>query len=1062
MLAYLTVPDKRTRRSGVFEWSAYLADTRESEYGRWRNKTLSWFLNLHDPSSDYAYKVKFDTNQLSQLLLKQDAGGSVPLEVALMEGQQGIADTLLQYGAPLDAPDLSGSTLLHRALYRGDEQGAQYLIEHGADVNLAEHRARRTPLHALVAPSASGSCDTTPEHGPSSNGGVICNGGPRSSPRPPSPTSSARLHLNNGANNNNNSATSRNVFNQTQKARLVKLLMDKGADPNKQDVDKRTALHLAVLSGDAGVVEALLRHPSISLEGRDCAGHSPLWYALFCSPQPPDWSCSSSIPHLLKGAGADLNASVGEEGDKLLHAAGRRGAEEAGVFLTLGGAKVGPLNKAGETPLHCSCTTGLPLLTEALLKHGADPNVQTLATPSATPVLYRTPSASVSSRSSNDTTLSTNPFDDPDSPPPHSLRALEKPGPLPHLAVYKETPLHRAIGSHNGRDASALLRTKGPAETPPLNLELRDSRDLTPLGAALQQGLLAEAELIVLAGADISASDGRGQTYLHTAVLAADVAAASFLLRLGAHPHLANRDGETPLELCIHGGVRDEELLEELCRGAAKGLPQAEEEEGVLAKDPPLWQALVAGRLDIARLLIKHGADPDHWHDGGDGNSQTLLHRAIDENLEEAAVLLLESGCEVNSPRRPKGGATGDLQTPLHLCACWGLTTTALALTQHGAKLNAKDSVGKTPLHLSIEHGHPGVCELLLQQPSLDIAVRDKTGTTPFAAAMTRRNNAAAKAILQRDPKAAQQFDHKGHNFLHVAVSKCDLESVLFLLSIHVDLSTTTQDEKRLSPLHLATIAGSELLLRNLLLAGSDVGAVTPQKQTCLHLAALHDHSHLAPVLLENGVNCDALDSDLNNALHVAVKLGHVSVTRVLLTESSINATAVNLRGQNPLHLLACHQPSTAPTIAKIFFEAMPDYPIDAPDVHGNTALLLSYQRGGAQLCRVLVSVGASLGPSNEQGENLFNSAVASRALLASLLDSLAAEPPWAEGDHCMECATKFTLATRRHHCRHCGRLLCAKCSDKLLPILKFGLNKPVRVCHICSQVLTLGPAALA
>ncbi|XP_018023288.2 rabankyrin-5 [Hyalella azteca] len=150
--------------------------------------------------------------------------------------------------------------------------------------------------------------------------------------------------------------------------------------------------------------------------------------------------------------------------------------------------------------------------------------------------------------------------------------------------------------------------------------------------------------------------------------------------------------------------------------------------------------------------------------------------------------------------------------------------------------------------------------------------------------------------------------------------------------------------------LHLATIAGSELLVRNLLLAGAQLGALTPQRRTCLHLAALHDHPHIAQVLLDKGIDCDALDSDLNNALHIAVKLGHVAVTRVLLTESSVNATAVNLRGQNPLHLLACHQPASAPAIAKLFCEVMPDYPVNAPDVHGNTALLLSYQRGGAAL----------------------------------------------------------------------------------------------------------------
>lgn len=40
---------------------------------------------------------------------------------------------------------------------------------------------------------------------------------------------------------------------------------------------------------------------------------------------------------------------------------------------------------------------------------------------------------------------------------------------------------------------------------------------------------------------------------------------------------------------------------------------------------------------------------------------------------------------------------------------------------------------------------------------------------------------------------------------------------------------------------------------------------------------------------------------------------------------------------------------------------------------------------------------------------------------------------------------------------RHCGRLLCHKCSTKEIPIIKFDLNKPVRVCNICFDVLTLG-----
>nr|CAD7396300.1 unnamed protein product [Timema poppensis] len=73
------------------------------------------------------------------------------------------------------------------------------------------------------------------------------------------------------------------------------------------------------------------------------------------------------------------------------------------------------------------------------------------------------------------------------------------------------------------------------------------------------------------------------------------------------------------------------------------------------------------------------------------------------------------------------------------------------------------------------------------------------------------------------------------------------------------------------------------------------------------------------------------------------------------------------------------------------------------------------------------------------------------------ILDHLSQEPTWAESDICLECGVKFGLTMRRHHCRHCGRILCSKCSDRDVPILKFNLNKPVRVCFVCFDVLQVG-----
>lgn len=83
---------------------------------------------------------------------------------------------------------------------------------------------------------------------------------------------------------------------------------------------------------------------------------------------------------------------------------------------------------------------------------------------------------------------------------------------------------------------------------------------------------------------------------------------------------------------------------------------------------------------------------------------------------------------------------------------------------------------------------------------------------------------------------------------------------------------------------------------------------------------------------------------------------------------------------------------------------------------------------------------------------------VATKQLLYRLLDQLSEQTPWTwTTDMCQECGKNFTLTIRRHHCRHCGRVLCGKCSDQEVPIIKFGENKPVRVCKICFDVLKSG-----
>jgi hypothetical protein len=69
----------------------------------------------------------------------------------------------------------------------------------------------------------------------------------------------------------------------------------------------------------------------------------------------------------------------------------------------------------------------------------------------------------------------------------------------------------------------------------------------------------------------------------------------------------------------------------------------------------------------------------------------------------------------------------------------------------------------------------------------------------------------------------------------------------------------------------------------------------------------------------------------------------------------------------------------------------------------------------------------------------------------AALDLKMGAAPVWQQNtDNCQACAVKFTLTTRTHHCRHCGRCVCDKCSRRRIH-LRPADRKPSRVCDDCA-----------
>ncbi|CAL1679268.1 unnamed protein product [Lasius platythorax] len=89
-----------------------------------------------------------------------------------------------------------------------------------------------------------------------------------------------------------------------------------------------------------------------------------------------------------------------------------------------------------------------------------------------------------------------------------------------------------------------------------------------------------------------------------------------------------------------------------------------------------------------------------------------------------------------------------------------------------------------------------------------------------------------------------------------------------------------------------------------------------------------------------------------------------------------------------------------------------------------------------------------SVGSTGEHGESLPSD------MSWEAVEELSPAPTLWVPDHavtrCMGCNTEFWLGRRKHHCRCCGKIFCADCSENSTPLPSEQLYNPVRVCSDC------------
>ncbi|EGD81136.1 hypothetical protein PTSG_11174 [Salpingoeca rosetta] len=813
--------------------------------------------------------------------------------------------------------------------------------------------------------------------------------------------------------------------------------------------------------------------------------------------------------------GAGLNVK-NSSGASLLHQSVQKGKLFAAGFLIERGADVTAVDAAGQTPLHIAGATNLANAATALLDANADPNTQdgegntplhcavkSQSTDTARTLLscdrihpdernaeghsalwlalsldsHALAADLVRRGCSVDVTAANG-----DSMLHDAIRCNKTDAALflldHNCAVdvvdeQQRTPLHLAAAAGDDAVVAKLLERGAPAnaqdtdmstplmaavtnnklpvvarllQTPRIDLETKNTEGRTALGLCVKDDVMDEiCYLLLQKGANIDTQLPNGDGLLHDAIRHGRVAAAAFLIDNGADLEAASADNETPLTLCIRHS--QPAIATKLCECGANV------NRSVEGKATPLLQALRAREEEIASILVRHECDVDIT-DAETG--LTALHKAIADKDEFAALFLMRHGADVNASNN------ADMETPLHIACSVGIEVMPLIteLLRNRADINAQDRHLQTPLHRCLYKSHTDVAANLLVHPKLRPAIRDDEDRTLFGVALHMRQYDICTQLLQINEDAIEERDHNGMTYLHAALAAGAAEDVDVLIKLGVDVNARIDDPSQRIALAIAVERGLEAEAVKLLKAGARHDIPDAMSGwTVAHMAASLNCGLVLDQLIKHGADMNATDFQGDGVLHAAMRAGHEAVVQQLMAEDvDLDPTRTNNAGETALHVLGQFPKQNATRLLELAYTQMKRV-LNATDGQGNTALLLAYKNrsmpGAGRLCIALVVNGAQLNIANHQRETCFSVTGKDRRFLFKLLGDLPWEQPWAEGEYCQECNVKFGTRTRRHHCRHCGRVLCDKCSQKKTPIVKFKLDKPVRVCNVCFDLLS-------
>ncbi|CAN6469655.1 unnamed protein product [Victoria cruziana] len=311
----------------------------------------------------------------------------------------------------------------------------------------------------------------------------------------------------------------------------------------------------------------------------------------------------------------------------------------------------------------------------------------------------------------------------------------------------------------------------------------------------------------------------------------------------------------------------------------------------------------------VGTLLLKHCTSNGDVH-----AVWQILKRQQSQREHHDARSLLEAA---SSCWNPKGW------TAVHFAAVWNQAD-VLSKLLNGAvndvDVDARDSEGRTALHIASSRGHVESVRLLLQAGARKDAQSNDGRTSLFRAA-ANGDTAMVELLLEEGADAqictvhghspADVAREKGHKFvvemlesgdrILASARKGDVKDLQSCLEKRKTGSTkglNRKDQYGWSPLHCAAIKGHVKAIALLLEYGMEVDCKDNEGHTPLHCAVEGGSSEAVELLVGKGADVNAITKRGASPLYIAAVMGYSSISKFLLSrgaDSSCLASSTSL-----------------------------------------------------------------------------------------------------------------------------------------------------------------------